>query len=446
MQTKERKASIVILICIGLIILIILLASMGVVLFGEEKHYSIHEPVDPTIVVDSENNVHIIWGAGDYEEFPTAMTHYIKLSSNGDILINNTGISSYEIRPAAGIDSNDNIHIIFHYSEYLKIDDQGTLLAKKDFLTTKGNVDFNIAIDSNNSIHCTWLGWGYDTYYAKLDNNGTLLNAIRLSNSSTSVQTGTDSGGQPKVVIDSKNNIHVTWTDTRGGVFYSMLDNNGTILRDQWQITNLTESNIAIRNSCLVVDSNDNLYFLYEKYQYEYSYALSFRGNLKGTFVTKMDSNGTIIFEKEIDMKVVEDGIVYSDDSIGIVGTSSVTKFDKDMNVVAGPLKLNHSFFHFNADVMIDSNDNVHVVGHRIEFYLVPGQRQDYTLRLYTVYYSKWDKDLNPLINDMVIDTDGTYKEEKFPFNFILSTLLVISILITMIWAVGVLVRSKKRK
>ena len=156
----------------------------------------------PLIFCDSNNSIHLKWQKkGD-------SYYYAKLSNDGGIIINATLL--------------DNVTVIRGYP--VVKDDLGNLV----YLDKDG------VVDSENNIHVfTKHEEGCcDTYkshlsYEKISENGTILDQ-QIIYSNTYM-------GNPDVLIDTQNNIHLVWKEGNN-IYYTKLDNNGNILIDRMLI------------------------------------------------------------------------------------------------------------------------------------------------------------------------------------------------------------------
>ena len=145
------------------------LDNNGSVLINDTKLSDDKEnSINPKIAADLDNNVHITWcdflpppepcqtsqGTQGYFDY----IHYMKLDSNGSILVTDTRIAT-GVFPAIATDSNNNIHIAWNdiggaQIYYMKLDSKGNPLIDDMQLTTGGRPA--IAVDSNNKAHVTW--------------------------------------------------------------------------------------------------------------------------------------------------------------------------------------------------------------------------------------------------------------------------------------------------
>ena len=217
----------------------------------------------PEIAVDTNNNVHITWEDkrdGNYE------IYYTKLDNNGNTLVDDTRLttdSSYSRDPTIAVDTNNNVHITWNDNRdgnyeiyYTKLDNNGNTLVDDTRLTTASSFSEwpAIAVDTNNNVHITWddkRDGNWEIYYTKLDNNGnTLVDDTRLT-------TDYEYSWYPAIAVDTNNNVHITWHDERdvyGEIYYTKLDNNGNTLVDD---TRLTTNDASSWDPTIAVDTNN---------------------------------------------------------------------------------------------------------------------------------------------------------------------------------------------
>ncbi|MDB9822916.1 hypothetical protein OAC89_04370 [Deltaproteobacteria bacterium] len=210
---------------------------------GKSKH--------PTIVIDSNDMVHIAWSESldpEEEGCPYGTIFYTKLDPSLD---NQDGseadpeaITVVEVKPLTeltdpmdcmgnpihprmAIDSNDNIHIVaemsWEYGQvyYMKIDDNGNVLIDAGVVReTEWNWQGrpNVAVDSNNDVHIVWgeyLERTWDVFYAMLDGNATDLEDIILIDATMISLDDFYSSKRPSIVVDSEGMVHIIWQDKR---------------------------------------------------------------------------------------------------------------------------------------------------------------------------------------------------------------------------------------
>jgi hypothetical protein len=199
----------------------------------------------PGISVDQRGNVHIIWA------FPFEGIFYSMLSPSGVTLIDDTlvGISDFvefDPDPALAVDSNGRVHIVWIEQSGLDIsyalidpalDDQdgspalveeislvpGRCIVADDRCAFFG-VRPQIAVDSKDHAHIAW-DTNNSGRYAQLASDG----SVRIGERQFPLR-GIDSSRRntvPAVAIDSKDNVHLVWTNTtsrRIDPIYVMLD------------------------------------------------------------------------------------------------------------------------------------------------------------------------------------------------------------------------------
>ena len=185
----------------------------------------------PAIAVDLYDDIHITWQ--DYQDYRDYEIYYMKLDNEGHILINDTRLSNDQIdsfSPKIAVDSDNNVHITWcdllprpsqtrqeiqiypEYIHYIKLDSNGSILVDDTKLST--GTSPAIAVDSDNNVHITWddnRSGNYEIYYTKLDSDGnTLIDDTRLTYDSASSVC-------PAIAVNSNNKAHITWYDWRDG-------------------------------------------------------------------------------------------------------------------------------------------------------------------------------------------------------------------------------------
>ncbi len=263
----------------------------------------------PAIALDSNKNVNMVYQDhrdGNWE------IYYTKFDNNGNRLVFDKRLTfdNYDsLNPSIAVDSSNNVHIVWHdyrdtgsgnapYGElfYTKLDSNGnTLVDDKqitflDALTVWGNA---VAIDTNNNIHIIWNWIDYSTesfnlHYTKLDKNGNILIADKTETTSNKATVST----LQAIIVDPSNNLHITWNDGRDGngpdIFYKKLDNNGNTLVNDKLLTFTTAQSI---NPAIAKDVNNNLHLVWTEEGYQQN----------GVYYAKLDNSGnTLIQEKRL--------------------------------------------------------------------------------------------------------------------------------------------------
>ena len=207
-------------------------------------NYSV--PNSLSMGVDRIGDVHLLWVVNT--NLTTYGAYYMKLNSNGSVLINETrlAISTYSYLPAAStslsLDNEGNVHLFWDESDhqelsYTKLDNNGNMLVNRT-IVAPGIILYPQSIasatDSQNNIHLTWVGgWmGMETFYKKLDNNGRNLTFnIPL--------LGFGGFGRPSLAVDLQGYVHII--SSASDIDYIKLDNNGIAVVNLTQIVNLSQ-------------------------------------------------------------------------------------------------------------------------------------------------------------------------------------------------------------
>jgi hypothetical protein len=226
------------------------------------------------IVVDSRDHVHIFWrevgSTGYYEVW------YTKLDTTGATLIAPKMVVAAKgtimdwLLPAAGVDHNDNLHLVWDQSDdnselhYTKLDNEGNILVEDIYLSWQGYDarEQALAVDAWGNVYVVWAGGpgsppSYELTYSKLDNDGNILiDQLSL----TPEPDGKDSR-HPDVVIDSEGNVHICFMDAHdlpgSDVWYTKLDNNGNFLIEP---TNLAPTSETSGSPEFAIDCWDTLH------------------------------------------------------------------------------------------------------------------------------------------------------------------------------------------
>jgi hypothetical protein len=188
------------------------------------------ESLFPDIQVDSRDYAHIVW-LDDRNETGSTKNQdvfYTQLNTDGLTIVDDTRIFSRgeHFRPSIVLDSDDMIHVItgglaqrtnnnYNQLYYLKMDSFGAIIIPEKILTNDdGNATHSkIAMDSNDDIHLVWederLYNNTEIYYMKLDDFGNILqNELRLTNhESKSIF--------PEIAKDHTDKLTVVWADGR---------------------------------------------------------------------------------------------------------------------------------------------------------------------------------------------------------------------------------------
>ncbi|MBN1263020.1 MAG: hypothetical protein JW991_01560 [Candidatus Pacebacteria bacterium] len=232
----------------------------------------------PSIAVNSHDNVYIAWVDNSSEE-----ACYKKLDNNGndlsgEIRIGKAGGRSSE-RPLIAIDSNNNIHLVWGNDDviYYKKQDQNGDSLTDDIKISEGfsAVSPSIALDSSDNVHIAWQDnrrpKKWDIYYKKLGKDGVdLTGEIKLVEAKIYC-------GDPSIAIDSNDNVCLAWRDDRNEeefksgatnyeIYYKKLDNNGKALNDDIRVTNAKYGSIF---PLIAIDSENNVHLVWDDERYK---------------------------------------------------------------------------------------------------------------------------------------------------------------------------------
>ncbi|MCK5562282.1 MAG: hypothetical protein KAJ51_16905, partial [Thermoplasmata archaeon] len=250
----------------------------------------------PMPVVDSNDNVHIVWVAESPTYWDMDDVWYTMYDSNGNLLIEDTKLTMSDSirtkRPKMVVDSQDKIHIIWHdykshpsqsnaQIHYMKIDpyldDRDGDPAFEAVITLiddmplydstyySTGMDKDMVIDSNDNIHIVFFEWNnYGGFnYIKMDNMGNILFGP------TPYLNFMDWDWwrpMPQLGVDSQNDLHIVWADyfstNYDELHYMKLDGaNGNVLINRTQITPTDDE--YSKWPTMVIDSNDMVHIIW---------------------------------------------------------------------------------------------------------------------------------------------------------------------------------------
>jgi len=248
----------------------------------------------PRPAIDTEGNIHLVWhdatdilvSGSDYDIF------YKKWDVNtetwGATELLSTESTSESSEPSIVIDSEDNLHIVWQdntdilscgtdWDIFYKILDATTdLWSTTEVVSTESTsdaFDASFGIDQEGNIYVSWedatdddLEGDKDIYLKKKDAItdiwGTAEDVSSISN---------DASNDPHLVIDSNGDVHIAWiesfnldVDLDTDVFYRVLDADTTT----WSTTEdlSTVGALDSDNVFLAVDSVDNIHVIYEDF------------------------------------------------------------------------------------------------------------------------------------------------------------------------------------
>jgi hypothetical protein len=178
---------------------------------------------EPSIVVDSQDNVHVAWygwGWGNNTGYYN-IQYRVKAPSGWQPREGLTDVASSQSDPAIAIDSKDNIHLVWHgrgWSNKETLNLQYMVKTSSGWQAREPLTDVNanqyaasIAVDSLDNVHVVWggHGWGVNT------NKGNIQYLVRTSSGWQAQENVTDINDTqylPSIAVDSLDNVHVVWT------------------------------------------------------------------------------------------------------------------------------------------------------------------------------------------------------------------------------------------
>ncbi len=202
-----------------------------------------HYQYIPSIAVDSNDDLHVVWHGNDpsnlfttvkYSKFTTSWSAFEYVGAI-------TEIAQYA--PVIAIDSNDDIHVAWYGKDATHTSDQ----VKYSKFTTSWSAWVNIqpisgytnyfctiAVDSNDDVHIAWYGKDasnptyYQIKYSKFTTSwSSWINISVVSGSSQY---------RPSITIDSNDDLHVVWhgADATTGGFYAVKYSKFTTSWSAW--------------------------------------------------------------------------------------------------------------------------------------------------------------------------------------------------------------------
>ena len=245
----------------------------------------------PSIIDDSEGNIHVAWhdltdylGAGaDVDIFYKVWDSSTKTWGVTELISSeSTGISQ---SPSIAIDSDNTLHVCWYdqtdylgssidYDIFYKYKTSGGSWSLTEVVSTEstaGSIAPDLIIDSEDNLHLTWqdstdyLGSGSDTdiFYKFRASGGSWVAAEVVSTEST----GTSNA--PDLFVDSTGNAHVTWKDLTdylgAGVNYDIFYKLKFSSSSLWSVTEVvsTVSTDGSSEPSVVIDSEDNVHVLW---------------------------------------------------------------------------------------------------------------------------------------------------------------------------------------
>lgn len=269
----------------------------------------------PTIATDIQGNIHVAWAQGNISGYEICYTKHNGINWSEPILLTNDSGYSVSWMPQLGprivTDSKGYIYIFWTdcsdtypdgrdiaYVYYNASNWSEKQRATDDHRDEYDHFNPDVAVDSEDNIHLVYTttepaGGGYYNF---------IIHYKKFNGTSWSEEKQIGSGytgyfiGFPKIATDSKDNLHIVWTDGRDTtadypyryeIYYIKLDNNGNALVNDTRLTNS-----SVQYGCglqsVTTDSNNDLHLVWLKRPAEHEHEVWYK---------KLDNNGNTLID-----------------------------------------------------------------------------------------------------------------------------------------------------
>ena len=227
-----------------------------------------YDAIQPSLAIDSNDNLHVTYGTAPEENAGEMNLEYMTYDgsswSTPISLDSRSGVGS---KSSLAIDSNDNLHVTYRdypnaSLEYMTYD--GSSWSTPISLDSNSYADDyigapSLAIDSDDRLHVTY----YDRLSAGLE-------YVTYDGFSWSTPLTLDNQNclQSSLAIDSNDHLHVTYHCDRGRETLEYISHDGSSWSTRTSIHN-SSGDPAGYHPSLVIDSNDNLHVTYMQKGYE---------------------------------------------------------------------------------------------------------------------------------------------------------------------------------
>ncbi len=231
----------------------------------------------PSIAVDSQDNIHIVWGGygWGYEYYANNILYREKTSQGWQPTIMITDIEYYNYEPAIAVDSQDNIHVTWYGDGFGTNTNNYNIQYRKKTNTgwqpieSVTDIEYDqyhpsIAIDTQDNIHIAWEGQGWDTTPFNYD----IQYIMKNQSGWQTPERVTDSPSHqsyPCIAVNQQDNIHVVWEGSGGPTPY--ITNIRYRMRNQigWHPQeNITNSDYDQFYATVALDAQDNIHIAWE--------------------------------------------------------------------------------------------------------------------------------------------------------------------------------------
>jgi hypothetical protein len=228
------------------------------------------ESIYPDIELDSRNHIHVVWKDNRFSTNGIFYRKYDGSSWSSIIDLSDPGINSNS--PTISVDKENNVHVVFlrwsgvpyaHYNmSYNRFDDSTGLWSAESVLTTDDSLGLSarpkVVTDSNLNIYTFWLDERDIpiTIWYKVHDGSSWSADMRLTDSTTA-----SPNGYFGVTISPNDFVHVCWQDYRSGnaeIYHTYY--NGSIWSAEEAVTSNGFSSVYPR---MAPDSADNIHMFY---------------------------------------------------------------------------------------------------------------------------------------------------------------------------------------
>ena len=224
------------------------------------------------ITSDSGSNLYLVWQAEDPGDYSVDI-YFKKSTDKGDSWSTPTRLTwnqKYSFSPIIRTDSDDNIHLVYSYNNYIcteiyykKSTDGGSTWSNPTRLTwlSGGSWVRSLTVDSNSNLYISWIDdtpGETEIYYKKSTDGGDdWTGATRL--------TWTNSYCRNTFMkTDMNNNVHIVWDNNSSGN-HELYYRKSTDCAETWSaLTRLTYTSGNSFNSNFSFASNDNVYIVFQ--------------------------------------------------------------------------------------------------------------------------------------------------------------------------------------
>lgn len=231
-----------------------------------------HNQWQPSIAVDSQDMLHVVWTGTNNVYDPYTQIWYSKFNVSWSTpirLSTEPSMDDNEIRgPVIAVDSNDNLHVAFYTDwgytriSYTKYSGGSWSFPFTIYIDDLKQSYPSIAIGSNDYIHVVWFGL---KEYTEFDDDSQIWYALYDGSWSSPVRISTATGMNNFdqtfccIALDSNDYIHVVFEGDHVGGPLRIWYVNYT---DSWS-TPVLISGATYQKPSIAVDSNDYLHVMY---------------------------------------------------------------------------------------------------------------------------------------------------------------------------------------